>query len=74
MQIKEPLNNLIESIKESDIYLTYKHILSQVEENVEINGLVNDIKRLQQRLVKEENKNSSKVNNLEKELEKKKKN
>lgn len=69
MQINNALDDLIGSIKESDIYLNYKHILHQVEINGDINKLVNDIKGIQKQLVKEEYVNqSSSIDDLEKKL------
>lgn len=75
MQIKESLDDLIESIEKSDIYLNYKHILNQVENNEDIKILVNDIKSIQKELVNEEHlNNSSNIDDLEDVLKSKKEN
>jgi cell fate (sporulation/competence/biofilm development) regulator YmcA (YheA/YmcA/DUF963 family) len=54
--IKE-INELIITIKGTDTYKNYLHILNQVEDSEDINHLVSEIKKLQQDAVKEESIN-----------------
>jgi cell fate (sporulation/competence/biofilm development) regulator YmcA (YheA/YmcA/DUF963 family) len=72
MEINDALDDLIDTIKKSDIYQKYCHILYQVEHNKDINKVVADIKKLQQKIVKEEYLKNKLKDDLEQDLEKKK--
>lgn len=68
MEINDAFDELILTIKKSDIYLKYDHILKQVKANDDINRCVKDIKSIQKRLVKEEHSNGENITLLENEL------
>lgn len=73
MEINDSFDELILTIKESDIYLKYDHILKQVKVNEDINKCIKDIKSIQKELVKEEHSNGQNIALLESELESKNK-
>ena len=68
--IKE-FNELIELIKDSDLYKKYIRLEELVKKSNDINKLVEDIKELQKKIVNLEHKNMS-TKDLEEELNKKK--
>jgi cell fate (sporulation/competence/biofilm development) regulator YmcA (YheA/YmcA/DUF963 family) len=70
--INEALDNLVDNIRESDIYENYNNILEKVENNQQINVTVEDIKRIQKKIVKEKYVLGNEPIMLEKDLEEKK--
>lgn len=68
MEINDAFDELISTIKKSDIYLKYDHVLEQVKVNDDINTCIKDIKLIQKKLVKEEHTNGQNVTLLENEL------
>lgn len=66
--IDNDLDNLLDIIKKTDIYQTYLHILKQVEKNNDIKTIVNDIKNIQKRLVKNKNKDLEETLSMKKDL------
>jgi cell fate (sporulation/competence/biofilm development) regulator YmcA (YheA/YmcA/DUF963 family) len=67
--IDKSLDELFTTIKDSDIYINYVHVLDQVMRSKDINKLINDIKRMQQKLVKEEHCHGKNVQVIEIKLE-----
>ncbi|MDD2203375.1 MAG: YlbF family regulator [Bacilli bacterium] len=72
MIINEALDNLVDNIRDSNIYKKYNNILEKVEHNQQINLTVNDIKKIQKKIVKEKYALGNKSTMLEKSLEEKK--
>lgn len=72
MEIDNAFDQLLELIKQTDIYKKYNHILRQAKDNQDINNIVKDIKTIQQRLVKAEYIDKKNIETLEIELESKK--
>lgn len=68
MKINKALDDVIDSIKDSDIYKEYNHILIQVDKSKDINNLVKNIKSLQKKIVLDEHKQKD-VSKLLEELE-----
>jgi cell fate (sporulation/competence/biofilm development) regulator YmcA (YheA/YmcA/DUF963 family) len=72
MRIDESLDNLLSTIKNSDIYKNYIHILDQVKDNADINTTVKEIKTIQKRIVNDSHRGKD-IHPLENELESKNK-
>jgi cell fate (sporulation/competence/biofilm development) regulator YmcA (YheA/YmcA/DUF963 family) len=66
-EINDSLDSLVNSIKDSSVYIEYKHILNQVKNNDNIKALVKEIKILQKKLVNEKFLNKD-ILSIEKEL------
>ncbi len=72
MEINKALDEVIDSIRDSEIYQKYNHVLVQVDKSKDINKLVKQIKSLQKKIVLEEHKKND-ISKLLEELEKIKK-
>jgi cell fate (sporulation/competence/biofilm development) regulator YmcA (YheA/YmcA/DUF963 family) len=67
--LKKDVDELIDIIKNTDVYKRYIHITEQMNGSNDINELVAEIKSLQKVAVKEEHKpDSKKVRELDKEI------
>ena len=69
MEIETNFKDLINVIKTNKIYEDYTHILGQLEENIDINKYVEEIKKLQKELVHEEHYKGPNIEKLEKLLQ-----
>lgn len=68
-EIYNELDELIELIKNTDVYQEYLSILNQMGKSEDINRLVKEIKELQQQAVRKEYKERKPVDNLNKIIE-----
>lgn len=51
-EIKDEMDLVVKTIKESDIYINYLKLLDKVKNNCDINLLVNEIRDIEKKLVK----------------------
>ena len=68
---KEKIEELFETIKSSQEYKNYMEIKKIIEDNDEINSLVNEIKRLQQKSVKLEAKKDDSYKDVDRVIDEK---
>ena len=71
MNLNEKIDDLFQVIKDSYEYQSYLDIVKVIEGNDEINELINDIKKLQQRSVKLEYSHNEEYKEIDKEVDKK---
>ncbi|MFA5407838.1 MAG: YlbF family regulator [Bacilli bacterium] len=69
MGIDESLRKIIGAIEEADVYKRYVHILKQVSSNDDIKEKVNNIKNIQQSLVRQTVNKTNKVIELKEQLD-----
>ena len=69
--IENKIEELFQAINESEEYQAYLNIGSVLEKNEEINTLVNDIKKLQQKSVQLEYQGNESYKEVDKEIEEK---
>jgi Protein of unknown function (DUF964). len=68
--VLEKVESLVECIKESADYVKYLEISERLKKNKEIMNIIDEVKDLQKKIVKEEH-NGNDFESLEKEIEKK---
>jgi len=69
--VNNSINELFETIKNSDEYKAYQNIGEVLNNNKEVNNLVNEIKKLQQKSVRLEEENNPEYKEIDKLIEEK---